>query len=263
MVTSEPPEKASPAVKQTRRRAAPVDQSRLREQPGFVLHSYPHRETSLIIDVFSRHHGRLALVAKGAKRPHSALRGVLQTFQPLALSWSGKSEVRTLTQAEWVGGMPPLTGGALLCGFYLNELLVKFCAREDAHERLFDHYVRTLTRLAHDEPPVHVLRSFERVLLRETGHATALDRVAATRAPVQVEMNYVCDPERGIREISVGDPSHWPVMSGQSLLDMEQDDYRSTQTANQSKALMRFLLHTHLGGVPLNTRQILIDLQNL
>ncbi|MFB9122393.1 DNA repair protein RecO [Paraburkholderia dipogonis] len=140
---------------------------RIAEQPAFVLHSYPYRETSLIIDVLSRDHGRLALVAKGAKRPHSALRGVLQTFQPLALSWSGKSEVRTLTGAEWVGGMLPLAGDALLCGFYVNELLVKFCAREDPHPQLFHHYVVTMTRLAHDEPPVQVLRSFERVLLRE------------------------------------------------------------------------------------------------
>ena len=92
----------APAVK--RSRAAPRSDFRIAEQPGFVLHSYPYRETSLVIDVFSRDYGRVALVAKGAKRPHSALRGVLQTFQPLGLSWSGKGEVRTLTTAEWVGG---------------------------------------------------------------------------------------------------------------------------------------------------------------
>ena len=135
-------------------RAAPRSDFRIAEQPSFVLHSYPYRETSLILDVFSRDHGRVALVAKGAKRPHSALRGVLQTFQPLGLSWTGKGEVRTLTQAEWVGGMLPLAGDALLCGFYVNELLVKFCAREDAHPALFNHYVLTLSRLAHGEPAV-------------------------------------------------------------------------------------------------------------
>ena len=101
----------APARKSSRGGAA--SEYRIAEQPAFVLHSYPYRETSLIIDVLSRDHGRLALVAKGAKRPHSALRGVLQTFQPLALSWSGKSEVRTLTGAEWVGGMLPLTGDAV------------------------------------------------------------------------------------------------------------------------------------------------------
>jgi DNA repair protein RecO (recombination protein O) len=240
----------------------PASDYRIAEQPAFVLHSYPYRETSLIIDVLSRDHGRLALVAKGAKRPHSALRGVLQTFQPLALSWSGKSEVRTLTGAEWVGGMLPLAGDALLCGFYVNELLVKFCAREDPHPQLFHHYVVTMTRLAHDEPPVQVLRSFERVLLRETGYAMALDRTVARKA-VQAEGRYVFDPERGVREASDDLPAHWPVIAGQTLLDMEQDDYHRAQTVAQSKTLMRFLLNTYLGGTPLATRQILIDLQNL
>ncbi|MFL9892701.1 DNA repair protein RecO [Paraburkholderia sp. RL17-381-BIF-C] len=235
---------------------------RIAEQPAFVLHSYPYRETSLIIDVLSRDHGRLALVAKGAKRPHSALRGVLQTFQPLALSWSGKSEVRTLTGAEWVGGMLPLAGDALLCGFYVNELLVKFCAREDPHPQLFHHYVVTMTRLAHDEPPVQVLRSFERVLLRETGYAMALDRTVARKA-VRADGRYVFDPERGVREASDDLPAQWPVIGGQTLLDMEQDDYHRAQTVAQSKTLMRFLLNTYLGGTPLATRQILIDLQNL
>jgi len=244
-------------------RSAPQHAHRIAEQPGFVLHSYPHRETSLIVDVFSRDHGRIALVAKGAKRPHSALRGALQTFQPLSLSWSGKTEVRTLTKAEWVGGMRPLSGDALLCGFYANELLVKFCAREDAHERLFDHYVRTLTRLAHDEPPVQVLRSFERVLLCETGYAVAFDRTARDHAPVEAGRHYVFEPERGIRDAADGAPAELPRVSGQTLMDMERDDYTRAQTVSQSKLLMRFLLNFYLGGVPLNTRQILIDLQNL
>ncbi|SAK55602.1 DNA repair protein RecO [Caballeronia arationis] len=249
-----------PAVK--RPRAAPRSDFRIAEQPGFVLHSYPYRETSLVIDVFSRDYGRVALVAKGAKRPHSALRGVLQTFQPLGLSWSGKGEVRTLTTAEWVGGMLPLAGDALLCGFYVNELLVKFCAREDAHPALFNHYVLTLSRLAHDEPPVQVLRSFERVLLRETGYAMALNRTIS-RQPVLADRKYVFDPERGVREASDELPSQWPVIAGQTLLDMEEDDYSRPQTAAQSKTLMRFLLNVYLGGTPLATRQILIDLQNL
>jgi DNA repair protein RecO (recombination protein O) len=245
-----------------RPRAAPRSDFRIAEQPGFVLHSYPYRETSLIIDVFSRDHGRVALVAKGAKRPHSALRGVLQTFQPLGLSWTGKGEVRTLTTAEWVGGMLPLAGDALLCGFYVNELLVKFCAREDAHPALFNHYVLTLSRLAHDEPAVQVLRSFERVLLRETGYAMSLDKTIA-RQPVTAAGRYVFDPERGVREASDTLPAQWPVIQGQTLLDMEHDDYSRPQTAAQSKTLMRFLLNVYLGGTPLATRQILIDLQNL
>ena len=258
-----PPPAAPPAPpRKTRRATSRTSDFRVAEQPAFVLHSYPHRETSLIIDVLTRDHGRLALVAKGAKRPHSALRGVLQTFQPLLLSWSGKSEVRTLTGAEGVGGMLPLGGDALLCGFYANELLVKFCAREDPQPPLFNHYVVTLTRLAHGEPAVQVLRSFERVLLRETGYAMALHRTVARRA-VEPDRLYVFDPERGVRNADDDVPSHWPVIAGQTLLDMEQDDYHRAQTVAQSKTLMRFLLNTYLGGTPLATRQILIDLQNL
>jgi len=230
-------------------------------QPAFVLHSYPYKETSLIIDLFTRDFGRVALIAKGAKRPHSQLRGVLQTFQPLSSSWVGKSELRTLTDAEWVGGMLPLEKTALLCGFYLNELLVKLLARDDAHPKLFDHYVATLNQLAHNEPATIVLRKFERALLKETGVSADLTRCTATRAPVRADVVYVVDPERGPRPERASDP--WPRVAGKTLLDMEREDYQDAATQSQSKQLMRFLLAHHLGGAPLNTRQILIDLSQL
>ncbi|WP_418304013.1 DNA repair protein RecO [Pandoraea faecigallinarum] len=257
-----------PEGKRVRRAPSPArvaerEQSRVTEQPGFVLHSYPYRETSLIIDVLTRDHGRIALVAKGAKRPHSALRGVLQTFQPLSLAWLGKGELRTLTKAEWVGGLRPLEGDALLSGFYLNELLVKFCARDDPHDKLFQHYLTTLHHLAHGEPAGIILRAFERVLLRETGYAVAFDRCTQTRGQVTPDRRYVFHPDWGVRPARGDEPSDWPVVIGQTLLDMEQDDYSRAQTVQQSKLLMRFLLNHHLGGVPLNTRQILLDLQKL
>ena len=234
---------------------------RIAHEPGFVLHSYPYKETSLIIDVFSRTQGRVALVAKGAKRPHSQLRGVLQTFQPLAVSWTGKAELRTLTGAEWVGGMLPLEKSALLCGFYLNELLVKLLARDDPHPALFDHYVSTLNQLAHDEPAPIVLRKFERALLKETGVASDFSICTATREPVEADLVYVLDPERGPRPAHPADI--WPRVSGKTLLDMEREDYDDSTTQLQSKFLMRFLLAHHLGGASLNTRQILIDLTQL
>lgn len=236
-------------------------ESRITDQPGFVLHSYPYKETSLIVDVFTRDHGRIALIAKGAKRPHSKLRGVLQTFQPLSISWSGKSEVRTLVAAEWVGGMLPLEKSALLCGFYLNELLVKFLARDDAHARLFDHYVATLNQLAHNEPALIVLRKFELALLKETGFAGNLAVCTTTAQPVEPDQIYVVDPERGPRHAQPSDA--WLRVSGKTLLDMEREDYTDATTQTQSKFLMRFLLAHHLGGSTLNTRQILIDLMQL
>lgn len=252
-----------PAAPTTKRRRAPAQPThRVQDQPAFVLHSYPYRETSLIVDVLTRDHGRLALVAKGAKRPHSALRGVLQTFQPLMLAWSGRAEMRTLTRAEWVGGMLPLTGDALVCGFYANELLVRFCAREDPHPSLFHQYAVTLTRLAHDEPAALVLRSFERHLLRETGYAVAFS-ANINSAPPLPDAWYVFDPDRGARLASDHDPAAWPRVLGRTLINMEADDYNEARTVSQSKALMRFLLNYHLAGAPLNTRQILIDLQKL
>jgi len=253
-----PASAAAPALKRSK---LPEKESRIAQQPGFVLHSYPYKETSLIVDVFSRDHGRIALIAKGAKRPHSKLRGVLQTFQPLSVGWSGKSEVRTLTAAEWVGGLLPLEKSALLCGFYLNELLVKLLARDDPHPALFDHYVATLNQLAHNEPAPIVLRKFERALLKETGVASDFTTCTASREAVDIDQVYVVDPEHGPRPARPADV--WPRVSGKTLLDMEREDYADSVTQTQSKFLMRFLLAHHLGGTQLNTRQILIDLMQL
>jgi DNA repair protein RecO (recombination protein O) len=249
------------AVPKAARRRVPARDTRVLGQPSFVLHSYPYKETSLIVDMFTRDHGRIGVVAKGAKRPLSKLRGVLQTFQPLSISFSGKSELRTLIDADWVGGMLPVEKTALLCGFYLNELLVKLLARDDPHPKLFDHYVATLNELAHNEPVQIVLRKFERALLKETGVAADLTRDTGTRAPVDADGAYVVDPERGPRKAQAGDT--WPVVSGKTLIDMENEHYGDPQTQAQSKQLMRFLLAYQLGGAPLNTRQILIDLMQL
>jgi DNA repair protein RecO (recombination protein O) len=243
------------------RARAPEREHRISGQPGFVLHSYPYKETSLIVDVFTRDHGRVPLVAKGAKRPHSTLRGVLQTFQPLQLAWSGKSEVRTLVSAEWVGGLRPLERSALLCGFYLNELLVKLLARDDPHPALFDHYVSALNQLAHEEPAAIVLRKFELALLKETGVAGSLVASAQSGEDVAPNRYYVFDPDRGPREAMASDTS--PAVLGKTLIDMEAGDYADPATQQQSKFLMRHLLAHHLGGMALNTRQILIDLLQL
>ena len=252
---------ATPMASGVRRSRSPEKDLRVANQPAFVLHSYPYKETSLIVDVFSRDHGRIALVAKGAKRPHSKLRGVLQTFQPLALGWSGKSEVRNLTSAEWLGGLLPLEKAALLCGFYLNELLVKFVARVDPHPVLFNHYVEALNRLAHEETAAIVLRRFELALLKETGFAGDIGIDAENRVAVTPDAVYVVDPERGPRPERAADTS--PRVSGKTLLDMQRGDYSDAATQTQSKFLMRYLLAHHLGGVPLNTRQILLDLMQL
>src|SRR5436309_2940888 len=131
------------------------------EEPAYVLHTYAYRETSVIVEAFTEDYGRLALVARGAKRPRSELRGLLQGFQPLLLSWSGHNELKTLHKAEWRGGLPLLGGAALLCGFYLNELLLKLLPREDPHRRLYGTYEAALHDLAAGGDQAPVLRRFE------------------------------------------------------------------------------------------------------
>jgi len=241
--------------------------TRVADEPAFVLHSIPYKETSLILDVFTRQYGRMALIAKGAKRPHSVLRPVLQRFQPLLVSWSGKSELRTLTKSEWVGGTPALVGDALLCGFYLNELLVKFLAREDEYETLYDHYMATILALSEMDAQStrleQILRPFELALLQETGYAAALDYcVESNAAPIEAE-KYVYQPERGIRPWQSDDPGHWPILSGRALLEMAAGHFSELETLMESKQLMRFLLGLHLQDQVLTTRQILIDLKKI
>ena len=232
------------------------------DESAFVLHSYPFRETSLILDVFSRSHGRLAIVARGARRPRSSLRGLLMNFQPLLLSWFGKGEVRTLHSAEWQGGQPYLQGTALMCGFYLNELLLNLLARDDPHQQLFDYYRATLYRLAHEADHAATLRCFEKHLLQELGYALVLDREAGNGKAIQAELCYRYAVERGALPDD-GDARAGLAVLGKTMLDMAADDYTDPTTAQQSKQLMRMLLNHHLGGKTLHTRELIKDLQKL
>jgi len=121
---------------------------RAEHQAAYVLHTYPYKETSLIVEAFARNFGRVALLARGARRPRSAMRGVLLSFHPLRLSWSASSELGNLISAEWSGALLPLGGRALMCGFYLNELLLRLLPRDDAHEALFEVYGESLRQLS-------------------------------------------------------------------------------------------------------------------
>ena len=236
--------------------------NRLEDEPAFVLHSYPFRETSLLVEVFSRQHGRVPLVARGARRPKSAVRGLLMNFQPLSLSWFGKHEVRTLHSAEWQGGQPLLQGTALLCGFYLNELLLNLMVRDDPHEQLFDYYSHTLQRLAHGADMASTLRCFEKHLLQELGYALLLEHEAGSAEPIDPALNYRYMVERGAVR-ATGDSDEGLLVAGKTLQDMAADDYSDAQSARQGKQLMRMLLNHHLGGKLLHTRELIKDLTKL
>lgn len=142
---------------------------RVLETPGYVLHATAWRETSLIVQAFSRDHGWVSMVAKGAKRPHSVLRPALSVFQPLLLSWTGTGEIKTLTRAE-CAGVHALPGAAMMSCWYMNELLFRLLPREDPHPGLFDAYVIALQRLAAGQAAAGALRRFEWILLKETGY---------------------------------------------------------------------------------------------
>jgi DNA repair protein RecO (recombination protein O) len=234
-------------------------------EPGYVLHAYPYKETSLIVEAFTRRFGRVSLLARGARRPRSAMRGVLLSFHPLRLTWSASAELGTLMTAEWGGGQKSLAGTALMCGFYLNELLLRLLPRDDAHEGLFDAYAGALERLAASEPEAGahsaILRGFERRMLAELGYAPVLDRDASSGAAIEPDKRYAYEAERG--PVETRRNSGESVVSGRTLLDMAADDYGDARTREEARRLMRALIADRLGGQALHTRAVLSELQDL
>lgn len=229
--------------------------------PAFVLHTRPWRETSLIVDVLTRHHGRIGLVARGARRQTSSLKARLIPFQPLTLSWFGKSQLRTLHAAEWQGGGLMLRGHALMCGFYLNELLLRLLPDGDAHEGLFDLYAVTLNALNALNAPSEVepvLRRFELDLLSELGYAQPLGHLDNNDA-LHPSNRYSYALGHGVTAWQRDTPSYL----GKTLLDLAAGDLSDPITLAEGKILMRSLLAYYLGDKPLATRQLLIDLQKL
>jgi len=243
-----------------------AERARVDGEQAFVLHAYPFRESSLLVELFARARGRVAVVAKGARRPRSAMRGLLLAFQPLVVGWAGKGEVRTLMKAEWRGGYPLLAGEALLCGFYLNELLLRLLPREDAHDALFDAYAEALAGLGRGFGTAPLLRTFETRLLKELGYALTLDRDAATGAALDPEALYRYEPERGpigVPSGTGGNGADGLLLPGRALLDIAREDYRDPRTLQQGKLLMRFLINHRLDQRPLMSRRIFHELQQL
>jgi DNA repair protein RecO (recombination protein O) len=236
------------------------------------LHSYPYRETSLIIETFTRTHGRVAMVAKGAKRPNGAMKGLLNPFQRLYFTWFGKAEMKTLKSVELDRINPQLSGPALMSAFYASELLLKLAHREDAHDALFDAYDETIAGLSgHVEAGsamrniAALLRRFETILLRELGYALQLSEEADSGRPIDPSRNYAYLMERGPVPIDRVDANrHAPdvlQLSGKTLLDMASGDFSDSQTQQQAKLLMRRAINHLLGDKPLHTRQLIRDMR--
>lgn len=247
---------------------------RVSDEPAFVLHSYDWSESSLILEVFCRRQGRVALVAKGAKKPTSNFRPVLLPLQPLLLTYTlsgdGTADIHTLKGAEWVGGHVMPTGDALLSGMYLNELLLRLLARADAHTALFDAYAGVVRVLAseHGDALEPVLRSFELLLLREIGLLPSLDAETMTFEPLRAGTRYILVAEGGLRAASSGDRVALPGSGWTALQAALDTGYTATlracaPVAAELKPQLRALLQYHCGSPTLRTRQLMMDLQAL
>ncbi len=264
---------------------------RIHHEPAYVLHHHDWSESSLILDVFTRHHGRVALVAKGAKKPSSNFRPVLLPLQPLQIAYGGDAEIRTLKGAEWVGGHTMPSGEALMSGYYLNELLIRLLARDDPHPQLFDTYAATVQLLATDfarstaeanqvaaaasrEGLPLALRAFELLLLREIGLLPPLAVESASLTAVAAGSPYVLVPEGGLRTAHADDRAtlkgaDWLAL--QAALDHDGPPHAVLLGVLRACApvlaplrrQLRTLLHYHCGVPVLRTRQIMLELQNL
>jgi DNA repair protein RecO (recombination protein O) len=242
--------------------ASRTRQSVREDEPAYVLHTYAFKETSLVVEIFSRNCGRIGLVARGARRPHSAVRGLLMAFQPLSLGWGGKSELRTLYRAETVAGHTQLAGLSLLCGFYLNELVLKLLPREDPHETLYEAYEGALAGLRGEVPPAWALRRFEKELLRELGYGLLLER-DVDGEPIRAQARYTYLLEAGPRLLGEQEGDVPVELSGATLLELAADDYHRSSTLQESRTLMRYVLGHYLGDQELHTRQLLREMQQL
>jgi DNA repair protein RecO (recombination protein O) len=229
-------------------------------EPAYVLHTYPYKETSLIVELLTSSRGRIAVVAKGAKRATSPLRGLLQPFLALAVSCTGKGEVKTLTKAEWQGGHALMPAPALMSGFYVNELVLKLLPRDDPHTELFDEYSTVVTALVNQTEPASALRQFELRLLAILGYGIDLVESAQTSTPVQAERTYAWLPERGI----VSDaPAHAIRVSGTVLRALAQAHPLAGAQAGEAKRFMRHVLDFHLERRALVSRQSAREMQAL
>jgi DNA repair protein RecO (recombination protein O) len=232
---------------------------RVQQQPAYVLHSREYSESSLLLELFTLRYGRLGLIAKGARRPASRMRGVLKPFQSLLASWSGRGELGVLTGAEGDGAGVSLAGAALYCGFYLNELLMRLLHRHDPHEALFAAYRDSLHALTGDTGSEAVLRLFEKRLLREIGYGLVLDRDISDNAPIVPDALYDFIPERGpvrLPHPELNTRLHGVRMRGTSLLALAHESLDDPVARREAKQLMRTVLARYLGNKPLHSRRL-------
>lgn len=231
--------------------------TRVHLQPGFVLHTRAYRDSSVIVEVFSKDYGRLSLLAKGQRSASARAKLNLAPFSALSLSWQGKGDLKLLVGAELIKASPALTEERLYCAFYLNELLVRLLPAHDPHTDLFDVYDRLLTQLPHTEELEAELRCFEIILLDQLGYGISFTHVAETGQAIIVDSYYQFVPDYGFRLVEQQNVrSSERFFNGEVLLAMAEGDYSQAETLVAAKKLLRLALAPHLGDRPLKSREL-------
>ena len=231
---------------------------RIALEPAYILHTRPYRESSLLLEALSREHGRVGLVARGARGARSRWKNMLQPFRPLLLSWSQRGELGTLSGADQVASPPALAGESLFCGMYANELMVRFLQRSDPHPTLFDHYQALLAQLSGEENLQSSLRIFEKNLLESAGFGLQLEFEQGSDRKISADAWYAYDPESGpVRRD--GKPGHQSnLISGSSLLALQSEQIEPHHLP-ELKQLMRRLIKNHLGDKPIASHSLFIQ----
>lgn len=228
---------------------------RVEQQPAFVLHARPYRETSMLVECLSRDHGRIGVVARGVRNERARMqRAQLEPFQRLELDLLLKGELATLRSADPAGTPLRLTGDAGLAGLYLNELVVRLTGRQDPNAELFDHYERTLRRMAAGEPLAWTLRRFERDMLDALGYGLQLDVDGIDGGAIEPLNTYFYDPESGAMPGRPGDPR---CLRGADLLALASDSPPDTAGLAALRRMMRQVITFYLGGGELKAWRVL------
>lgn len=232
-----------------------VGAARMHLVPGYLLHHRPYRETSRILEVLTREHGRLTLFARGVRGPRSKLGPLLEPFKALLLSWSGRGEAPCLTGAEAArsASSAPLAAEQLLAGFYLNELVMKLTSRHDPHPRLFDAYHETLEGLKQRGALAPALRVFEKRLLDEIGYGIDLDTESGTGRRVSAGGYYRFRPGEGLVAVPPNAPG---ALAGRSVLSLAAERLTSAADLEDARRLLRLALEHCLEGRELRTRVV-------
>lgn len=228
---------------------------RVQKEPGFVIHTRPYSETSLYVELFSRNYGRLTAIAKGARRQKSKFRSALLPFRQLQIGWSGKGEIPILTLAEPAESWAEIRGQSALCGFYVNELVMKLLHRYDAHPGLFEDYANTMSRLRCDGGYEDILRLFEKRLLSELGYAMNLDHEADGRRGIDASRRYRYIPHLGAVAENNGRKGGVPI-SGAALCALRDEIFHDESEMKECKRLMRTMISHQLDNRPLHSRKL-------